>query len=177
MNFRYTIIFCLSLLILVGCNSNANTLPEQKEIKVPLQLEQTNYSKQANLNNEEIASHLATLASTVPLVNDATAIVAGPYAVVGIDIDETTAKQKIGTIKFSVSEALTNDPYGKTAVVIADADVMERLREMRTSMKDGEPAGIVQELAEIVSRFMPTFPTNDNQENNSPPPATDNKMK
>src|SRR5699024_2457091 len=89
--------------------------------------------------NKDIATHLANVASDVPNVHDAAAIVAGPYAVVGIDVDGTLDRSRVGTIKYTVSEALQHDPYGKTAVVIADADIMERIRSMRQNIQDGYP--------------------------------------
>lgn len=123
-------------------------------------VEQTQHKNNSDMaSNADIATHLANVANEVPDVHQAVAIVAGPYAVVGIDIDKKTERQRVGTIKFSVSEALHEDPYGKTAVVIADADATERLRRMKERIQDGEPIiGVVDELAEIVARFMPTFP-------------------
>lgn len=117
-----------------------------------------------NLSNEDIAIHLANVASDVPNVNDAASIVAGPYAVVGIDVDEDLDRSRVGTIKYSVTEALQHDPYGKTAVVVADADIMERLRSMGRKIEEGYPVqGVVDELAAIVGRYMPEFPINDDQ--------------
>lgn len=99
------------------------------------------------------------MASDVPEVNDAAAVVAGPYAVVGIDVDKDIDRSRVGTIKYTVSEALYHDPYGKTAVVVADADIMERLRGMSDKIARGQPiSGIVDELAAIVGRYMPDFP-------------------
>src|SRR5699024_11699221 len=59
------------------------------------------------------ADHLANVAGDVPNVKDATAVVAGPYAVVGIDVDKDLDRSRVGTIKYSVTEALQHDPYGK----------------------------------------------------------------
>lgn len=68
MYLKNSIIFYVSLLFLVGCNSNNNnTLPSLDENKVPLQFEQMKHGDKRNLNNEEIATHLAPLAASVPL--------------------------------------------------------------------------------------------------------------
>ncbi|MEI3606761.1 YhcN/YlaJ family sporulation lipoprotein [Pseudogracilibacillus sp. SE30717A] len=165
--------------ILVGCNlNNSNSTPNTNPNK-NIGVEQSSYEENYNLTNQEIASHLATLAIEVPDVNDAAAIVAGPYAVVGIDIDEATERQRVGTIKYSVNEALQHDPYGKTAVVVADADMPERLREMNDKIRQGYPiSGVVDELAEIVGRYMPSFPVPENRpeerdENEEKTPAED----
>src|SRR5690606_25161581 len=63
---------------------------------------------------------------------------------------------------------LRDDKYGKTAVVVADADGTERIRRMAEKIRNGEPIqGIVDELAEIVARYMPIFPVEE-QHNDQP---------
>src|SRR5699024_2933310 len=95
---------------------------------------------------------------------DATAVVAGPYAVVGIDVDKDLDRSRVGTIKYSETEALQHDPYGKTAEIVADADVMERLRGMGNKFSKGQPCqGVVYELSAIVGRYMTDFPINEDQ--------------
>lgn len=143
----------IATFLLVGCTNDQTQQQEQ----VPI-TEQT--SDQGDVaNNNDIATHLANIAKEVPDVDHAAAVVAGPYAVVGIDVDETLERQRVGTIKFSVNEALRDDPYGKTAIVVADADVSERLRNIQREVQEGEPIhGFIDEIAEIVGRFMPTFP-------------------
>ncbi len=168
----------LSLLLisglLIGCNQNNDHSTPTKNSNENIGVEQSSYEENQNMTNEEIASHLATLATEVPDVIDAAAIVAGPYAVVGINIDEATERQRVGTIKYSVNEALQHDPYGKTAVVVADADMPERIREMNNKIKQGYPiAGVVDELAEIVGRYMPSFPVPENR----PQEQNENKNK
>lgn len=129
----------------------------------PININQKINHQENEYTNREIADHLATISAEVTNVNDAIAIIAGPYAVVGIDIDATTERQHVGTIKYSVSEALQHDPYGKTAVVIADADIVQRIEDMKYKMEQGHPIqGVTEELAEIVSRYVPVFPINDN---------------
>lgn len=155
---------------LAACNQN--NLPNNEvgnestndQNRTEIDVEQSSYEQNNQYSNNEIATHLANIAADVPDVNDAVAIIAGPYAVVGIDINEETDREQVGTIKYAVSEALRNDPYGKTAVVIADADMMQRLREMNMKMRQGHPVqGITEELAEIVGRYMPTFPVDENR--------------
>lgn len=161
MRYFFFTTFILFTMIISGCMGQQTSEQSNEQIPLTNKLSQTN---DAPLSNNEIASHLANIASDVPHVNDAVAIIAGPYAVVGIDIDEQAKRQEVGSIKYSVSEALRDDPYGKTAVVIADGDIVERLREMRAHIQDGEPAsGIAEELAGIVSRYMPIFPVPDVQ--------------
>ena len=156
-------VLAISFLLLIGCaqDNEDHALPTEKEnpndriinVKNSAPREEREYS------NEQIANHLANIASDVPEVNDAVSIVVGPYAVVGIDVDKELDRSRVGTIKYSVLEALQHDPYGRTAVVVADADVNERIRGMNDKIKQGYPVqGIVDELAAIVGRYMPDFP-------------------
>lgn len=154
--------------MLVSCAPTNESAENNESKQNELQIEQTSFDDKERLSNNEVANHLAQIAVDVPHVNDAVAIVIGPYTVVGIDIDEDLTNQRVGTIKFSVSEAISHDPYGKNAVVIADGDIMQRLREMREQMRAGHPIqGITDELAEIVSRYMPTFPVEDSPDENT----------
>lgn len=157
-------IFCL--LIAVGCQQNDdNSLgTKEQDNNQFVQVKNSDPTKKLNLSNSEIATHLAKIANDVPNINDATAVVAGPYAVVGIDVDKDLDRSRVGTIKYAVIEVLQHDPYGKTAVVVADADVVERIRGMSNKIKQGHPVhGIVDELAAIVGRYMPDFPISEDQ--------------
>jgi len=157
----------ISFTMLLGCQQNNDQNSMQNEGNNQNQITNVRNSdpgEHKDLSNEQIATHLANVASDVPNVNDATAIVAGPYAVVGIDVNKDLDRSRVGTIKYSVTEALQHDPYGKTAVVVADGDVMERLRSMGRSIQEGYPVqGVVDELAAIVGRYMPDFPINEDQ--------------
>lgn len=166
MLFRLGILSLISFSILVGCQQNGSdqSLPTEKENNRIIQVEDSDPVKKQNLTNGQIATHLANIASKVPNVHDAASVVAGPYAVVGIDVDKDLDRSRVGTIKYSVLEALQHDPYGKTAVVVADGDVVERLRMMGNKISQGYPVqGLVDELSAIVGRYMPDFPINEDQ--------------
>lgn len=65
----------------------------------------------------------------------------------------------MGSIKYSVAESLKNDPYGARAVVIADADTNQRLKEISADIQKGRPIrGIMEELADVAGRLMPEIP-------------------
>lgn len=120
---------------------------------------QPNNNVKGQLTGEQIAEHLVDLATRNPDVKDATAVVAGNYAVVGIDVDKGLERSRVGSVKYSVAETLKDDPYGAKAVVVADADTVERLREMRKDIQNGKPvSGVMNELAAIVGRLMPQIP-------------------
>lgn len=120
-------------------------------------------------NPDDIAQHLVNVANSVPDVNDATALVIGQYAIVGIDVNKDLDRSRVGTIKYTVSEALKNDPYQINAIVTADTDVTERIKKVQRHMQNGRPVeGILEELGEIVNRLMPETPgtlTDDNVKN------------
>jgi YhcN/YlaJ family sporulation lipoprotein len=176
MKLRRSIIIAAMLLFIAGCQQNDEEEPlatqEEDNSDRIIQVEDSDPVEQQDLTNGEIADHLANVASDVPEVNNAASVVAGPYTVVGIDVDKELDRSRVGTIKYSVQEALYHDPYGKTAVVVADADVTERIRGMADKIQQGHPVrGVVDELAAIVGRYMPEFPINDN------PPAEPDQNK
>jgi YhcN/YlaJ family sporulation lipoprotein len=158
-----------SLFFLSGCqNDTATEAPLEQEGQNNsnrfIQVENPDSQEDTNLTNTEIANHLAEVASSVPEVNEASALVAGPYTVVAIDVHEDIDRSEVGTIKYTVSEALYHDRWGKTAVVVADPDLMARFRTMGTRIQEGYPVqGVIDELAAIVGRTMPEFPVPHNQ--------------
>lgn len=159
------ILISLPIFLLFACQqeNNENTLPNQETTDRYVEIKNSSQDTQENLTNSQIASHLVDVADSVPDVNNSVAIVLGPYAVVGLDVDGDLERSRVGTVKYSVLEALQKDPYGKTAVVVADGDVADRLREMNRKVQEGYPVqGIVEELAAIVGRYMPNFPVPEN---------------
>lgn len=163
--------FIITTIFLSSCQSaNENSSQPRPNEQQYIQIQNSNPTEQEQMTNNDIASHLSNIASRIKDVNDSASVVVGPYAVVGIDVDEDLDRQRVGSVKYSVAEALRNDPYGKTAVVIADGDLMERFRRMGEEIKDGRPIkGVVVELAEIVNRYIPDIPVEENQNNNSDP--------
>ncbi|OYN66687.1 YhcN/YlaJ family sporulation lipoprotein [Bacillus safensis] len=118
----------------------------------------------------DVAQHLVNVTEHVADVNDATAIVIGRYAVVGIDVKDDLDRSKVETIKYSVAKALRNDPEGANAVVVADPDTVSRLKEMGKEIQAGRPvSGIMDELAAIVGRVMPEMPRNELERNEKDP--------
>ncbi|MDZ5470644.1 YhcN/YlaJ family sporulation lipoprotein [Bacillus sp. 31A1R] len=152
----------LSIALLAGCGTNnqagENNQSEAqgrrtvgvKDSTIPVVDRQT---------GQEISRHLVELASSRPNVHDATAVVLGRYAVVGIDVDKDIERSQVGAIKYSVAESLKQDPHGANAIVIADPDLNARLREISEDIQSGKPVqGIMNELADIAGRLMPEIP-------------------
>lgn len=135
---------------LFGCQDNQENNDENNIVDI-------NYTNEKT--PDDIAQHLVNVANSVPDVNDATAIVIGQYAIVGIDVNKDLDRSRVGTIKYTVSEALKNDPYNINAIVTADADITERIRKVQQHMQNGRPVeGVLEELGEIVNRLMPEAP-------------------
>jgi YhcN/YlaJ family sporulation lipoprotein len=112
-----------------------------------------------NTTSNARSSHLETLARGVRGVNDANCVVFGNYAIVGIDVDPTMDRSRVGTTKYAVAHALSKDRYGANALVTADLDVAQRIREIRADIGNGRPvAGFAQELADMVGRLIPEAP-------------------
>lgn len=108
---------------------------------------------------QEISKRLVKLATSIPNVKDATAVVIGRYAIVGIDVNAKIDRSQVGSIKYTVAESLKKDPYGAKAVVVADADTTQRLKEIQADINKGRPVhGIMEELADVAGRLMPEIP-------------------
>lgn len=109
-------------------------------------------------NNQRIL-HLKTLAKQVEGVEDASCVILGNTAVVGIDVDGELERARVGTIKYAVAEALRKDPEGVDSIVTADADVTERIKEIGEHIRQGHPiSGFASELADMVGRIIPQLP-------------------
>lgn len=152
--------FFASFLLLSGCSSNqqgqenVNTKRQQATNVNHATIQQTD-----RVTDSATAQRLIDLASKVPHVNDATAVVFGHYAIVGIDIDSDIERSQVGTIKYSVGETLKHDPFGAKALVVADPDLNARIKEVAKDIQNGKPVrGILNELSDITSRIIPEVP-------------------
>ncbi|RIE04481.1 YhcN/YlaJ family sporulation lipoprotein [Cohnella faecalis] len=147
-----------SLVGAAGCTKKQSAPLHQSQVKVQNTVQGT-----GNLvkDRKAVAAHLEMLARGVAGVRNANCVVFGKYAIVGIDVDEKLERSRVGTIKYSVAEAFRKDPYGIDALVTADMDLAQRLREIRADVRQGRPvAGFSEELADIVGRLVPQIPRN-----------------
>lgn len=165
---RVISLLCI-VLIISGCGAENDTSQEEQERRVNVQ-DSTN----GQINREESedrSRYLAELAKGIPEVKDATAVVIGNFAVVGIDVNEDLDRSEVGSIKYSVSESMKDDPQGANAMVVADPDLTARLKEVAQDFSNGSPIqGIMNELADITGRIMPEVPA-DNLEPNPKNPT------
>lgn len=154
---RILVLIVTFLIILTGCNNNDRVAENQNNNVV--NVKNSNIPEVDRQTGQEVAQHLVKLTTSMPDVKDATAVVLGRYAFVGIDVDENIDRSQVGSIKYTVAESLKNDPHGARAVVIADPDLTARLREIAEDIENGEPIqGVVNELADISGRLMPEIP-------------------
>lgn len=160
------IYFLLLICFLAGCqqeqpDNQAEGTPDNTEM---IQLSNADPSTQNPDGNQEKAQYLANLASSVPDVNDATALVTDRGVLVSIDVDKDLDRSHVGAVKYAVLEAIEHDPHGQRAVVVADADLSERLQGMANKIQEGQPLqAITEELANITGRWMPELPVKENQ--------------
>lgn len=125
----------------------------------------TNSGQVGNVNDNNgkvdttTANHLKSLAESVPGVKNANCVVMGKTAVVGLNVDGDLDRAEVGSIKYTVAEALQKDPAGANALVTADLDVSNRIAELGRHIQQGHPvSGVASELADIVGRIIPQLP-------------------
>ncbi|KQU18400.1 hypothetical protein ASG65_06470 [Bacillus sp. Leaf13] len=157
---RKLILSLATVLLMTGCSMNNNNEESQDNTKSNLtKVNNSSVQETDRKTGQQTAKRLTGLAKSIPEVNDATAVVLGKYAIVGIDIDQDIERSQVGTIKYSVGESLKHDPNGANAIIVADPDINERIREVAKDINNGKPVrGILNELADITSRVIPEVP-------------------
>ncbi|BFI98839.1 MULTISPECIES: YhcN/YlaJ family sporulation lipoprotein [Priestia] len=155
---KFFLSISLCFITLTGCNNNQADVEEGQKTDRIVQVKNSSPERSHKRTANEISAHLVELASSVPNVNDATAIVLGKYAIVGIDVGKNIDRSEVSSIKYTVAEGLKADPYGANSVVIADPDTVARLKQIGNEIRKGRPVtGFLDELAAIVNRVMPEF--------------------
>lgn len=109
------------------------------------------------INNK--ADHLKSIAKSIPQVSDAYCLTVGNLAIIAIDVPPTLDRSKVDTIKYSVAEALKKDPEGANALVTADLDLTQNVREISAQVSAGHPiSAFTNELGDILGRLIPQLP-------------------
>lgn len=170
-----TVLF--GFLLLLGCQT-ANKPPANEAAPTPARrtapkVQQTAPEPRQTLSAQEKADRLANLATQVPNVRDATAVVAGKVAFIGIDVGAELDRSRVGTIKYTVAQAVKKDPHGANVLVTADADIVQRLREINADIRRGRPvSGFMDELAALTGRLAPQ-PSRGVEKKEQPPSKTE----
>ncbi|MGN8645149.1 YhcN/YlaJ family sporulation lipoprotein [Gracilibacillus sp. HCP3S3_G5_1] len=165
---KYIYLLCF-LTVLIGCQQDVqeNDLARQTDDYGAVQVKNSDPTPTDDMDNQEKAQYLANLASEVPNVNNASALITNRGVIVSIDVDEDLDRSHVGSIKYSVLEALEHDPFGRRAIIVADADLHERIQGMGQKMQEGHPIeAITEELGNITGRWMPELPLNEKQTEN-----------
>ncbi|QUL53600.1 YhcN/YlaJ family sporulation lipoprotein [Paenibacillus tritici] len=106
-----------------------------------------------------LKDHFEQLAKRVPGVKGVHCVVMNNLAVVGIDVDGALTRSRVGSVKYSVAEAIRKDPRGVRVLVTADMDLSSRLAEMGKHIAKGNPvSGFASEMADIIGRIIPQLP-------------------
>lgn len=136
-------------LIISGCQANQANSEQHEGYR----------TQQANEDRHDVEERLEHLAEQFPQVKSAHCVLVGQTAIVGLDVDGALERAKVDTIKYTVAEAIQNDPYGAKAWVTADMDLNQRLKEIAEQVRQGHPvAGFAGELADMIGRMMPQSP-------------------
>lgn len=154
----------------VGDHNAAQEDPNLADQNKQVRAQQTVPERNGNADNADVTDRLTRLAKSVPDVKNANCVVFGNTAIVGIDVGGNLERARVGTVKYSVAEALRKDPYGVNAVVTADMDLYNRLQEIGADIRAGRPlAGFAEELADIVGRIIPQLPRDSGGREDVPP--------
>lgn len=156
-------------------NQNENTLRAQN-VQEQQNITQKDQTKSNQMSKQ---SHLEEIAKRTPGVNNAHCIIMGNTALIGIDVDAKLERARVGTVKYTVAEAIRKDPDGAGTIVTADVDLAQRISEIGTKIREGHPiSGFTTELADIIGRIVPQFPQDTNHENttNQKRNQTDNQQ-
>lgn len=166
---RLCLCFLLTMSLLTSCGTaskNASPSPQNQKM--------TNLSVKSDghtvvANDLSVKDHLEALAERVPGVTKAHCVVLGNTAVVGIDVEGSLTRSRVGTIKYSVAEALRKDPRGMNSLVTADMDLSTRIAEIGKHIREGRPiSGFTSELADIMGRIVPQLPEDVKTKQNVP---------
>lgn len=170
----------LTLGLLVSCQP-ANKPPANESAPAPgmpetQRVKQTSPEPRHTRNNQVVARRMVEIANRMPQVEGATALVVGGYTIVGLDLDPTLDRGRSGTVKYSVAQALQEDPQGANALVTADPDLVQRIRELADHMNKGRPiSGLAEEMADIAGRISPQ-PSKQTRKREETPSRTDQEQ-
>lgn len=146
--------------MLAGCNAAKKPDPQNPPTQQPTESaapsQQPMPTDAGELNN--IANKISNAAMKVQGVNNATTVIAGTTAYVGIDQKAGTEESETERIKREVSEAAKNaEPRLTNVYVSSDADTVTRIRKVAEGLATGQPlSAFDREIAEIVKRMSPT---------------------
>jgi YhcN/YlaJ family sporulation lipoprotein len=176
MQMRTLLMVTLGLLMISGCGRTTHNGAAPQQNQAPnanIRSQQTDHRNNPSPAPGQITTHLEQLAMSIPDVQNAHCVILGKTAVVGIDVVGNLPRSNVDSIKYAVAEALRNDPYGVNAIVTADIDLDNRLKNIRQQVMNGQPiSGFSDEMGKIIGRIMPQLPKDIINPKSSSPPKT-----
>ncbi len=169
----------LVMLFVSGCGQNRDHAgsPSPQQTNHEIKVRQSVPEKPEIHNPEQVANRLEQLAESIPRVQSANCVVFGDTAIVGINVQGNLDRSMVGTIKYSVAEALRKDPHGAHAIVTADMDIASRLQEIGQDIRKGHPvSGFAEELSDIIGRVMPQLPKDVQPQHHAPAETEDRRQ-
>ncbi|QNK54481.1 YhcN/YlaJ family sporulation lipoprotein [Paenibacillus sp. PAMC21692] len=158
--YKWIIIMIAAAVVVSGCGTSVRNEPSPSPYhNGSVRTQQNEPGKKLIEDPAAVEVRLEELAAGVEGVESAHCVIVGNTAIVGINVDGNLERSRVGVIKYSVAEALRNDPYGVDAFVTADLDISNRLAEIGQDIRLGRPiAGFAEELADIMGRIIPQVP-------------------
>lgn len=175
----YTLLIAGLLTAMTGCATSGNEGTQSGKRQGDYTARQAGPETGAGIGEtaRDVAVRLKQLAESIPQVESAHVVVMGKTAIVGINVKPDLERSRVDSIKYTVAEALQKDPYGVNAVVTADLDLQQRIREISEDVQNGRPiAGFAEELGDIIGRIMPQFPRDIAPQHPEPAPTPQNQQ-
>lgn len=103
------------------------------------------------------ATKIADEVAKIKGIKSANVVISNDRALIGVDMEDTAEGKITEDLKSQVeSTAKKTDTEIKTVAVSADADIMKRISNVGTGIKDGKPLSeFGNEIEEIFRRIMP----------------------
>ncbi|MHA0855825.1 YhcN/YlaJ family sporulation lipoprotein [Paenibacillus sp. CMAA1364] len=175
---RLCLCLLLVLTLLSSCSHQSRNASPSSQNQKMNKLSLTTKSMESTEKTKDLSdkNHLEALAERVSGVKKAHCVIMGNTAIVGIDVDGDLTRSRVGTIKYSVAEALRKDPRGMQSLVTADMDISHRIAEIGKHIREGRPvSGFTSELADIIGRIIPQLPKDIQPTQNIAPAGTPDK--
>ena len=139
--------------------NDQNNLNNTQDNRVPLDNNTPNMNNENNNNeyDETQSRRIADIAADVKGVKNATVVITGDTAYVGIDMDKDLENDETDRLKKKVADAIKDEADGIDRVYVsADVDSVQRLREIGRDVRGGRPiSGFLDELTEMFRRPIP----------------------
>lgn len=131
-----------------GVHPNVN--PDGRPQSIPYSV------RERTMGIKQATDRLEKVARKVPEVRQATAIIIGNTAIVGLDLKKKTDRKNVDSIKSAVAKALRKERFGANAVITADTDIGQRIKNVRDGMVEGRPfSAFTNELGDLIGRVAP----------------------